>query len=78
MGPGTYPVVGLVGPEVLDAAAEERGAKDEKQVGEHGAEQRAFHHLDLPLHQREHGDDELRGVAARRVQEPANCKPQAE
>lgn len=68
-----YPVVWLVGSEISDAAAEERCAEDEQQVGEDGAEEGALDHLDLPLHQREQRDDELRRVAARRVQEPANC-----
>lgn len=60
--------------EVLDAAAEEGGAEDEEQVGEHGAQQRALDHLDLAFHERKQRDDQLRRVAARRVQEPADCK----
>ena len=69
----TYPVVWLVGAEVDDAAAEEGGAEHEQQVGEDGAEEGALDDLDLALHQREQRDDELRGVAARRVQEAAHC-----
>jgi hypothetical protein len=69
----TYPVVRLLGAEVLDAAAEKGGTKDEEQVREHGAEQRALDNLDLTLHQREQRDDELRRVAAGRIQEPADC-----
>jgi hypothetical protein len=70
---GTHPVVWLVGAEVDDAAAEEGGAEDEQQVGEDGAEEGALDDLDLALHEREERDDELRGVAARRVQEAAHC-----
>jgi hypothetical protein len=69
----THPVVWLGDVEVDDAPAEEGGAEHEQEVGEDGAEEGALDHLDLPLHQREQRDDELRRVAARRVQEAAHC-----
>lgn len=69
----THPVVRLVGAEVDDAAAEEGRAEHEQQVGEDGAEEGALDDLDLAPHEREERDDELRGVAARRVEEAAHC-----
>ena len=52
-------------------APEEKGEPEgEQQVGEQGADERRAHHLEQPRAERHHRDDQLRQVAARRVEQP--------
>ncbi|KAJ8566818.1 hypothetical protein ON010_g6302 [Phytophthora cinnamomi] len=57
---------------VAHAAGDEGAAQHEQQVGQHGADERALHHVDLARLEREDGDDHLDGVAEGGVDEPAD------
>jgi hypothetical protein len=63
----------LLGPAAGEPAAEERAAEDQQRVGQDRAEQRLLHHPQLPAPQRVDGDDQLRGVAERGVQQAPSC-----
>jgi hypothetical protein len=52
-------------------AQQERHAEREQQVGEDGAGERGAHHVEQPRAQRDHGDDQLGGIAEGRVEQPA-------
>ena len=57
---------------VPEPADEEGDPQDEQQVPEDGAGERCLHDVELPVHDEKDGDHELRDVAERRVEEPAD------
>ena len=56
------------------AADQERRAHHQQQVAEDGPDDRRLHHLVQALVEREQGDDQLRRVAERDVQQPADAR----
>jgi hypothetical protein len=61
---------------VLHAADDGGDTQAEERVGEDRADERRLHELRQPLPQGEHRDDELGGVAERRVEQPAESRSQ--
>src|SRR5436189_216796 len=59
------------------AADEERKAEHEEKIPDDAAGDRRLDELDVSFAERDDGDDELRGVAERRVEKAAECGPEA-